>query len=312
MNRIFAIGITFTIPFFCKSQLTQDWVMNQLQNYAPTAFTIVNNYQINGPSIYYGGNSTSNSMRHLKYCELTDINSFLNSIATNVHETTHAYDSQLPYLSARQGNVPKDLSKTEGFFINTNESYCVEYGDLQLFPSNKLIYSIPESLQTLRYKSYITAPPYQSTQNAGVIGLLEEFNAYYHGSKAIFDLLPIFQQEYGANVLWHWPYNFTSNADAFYEFDFFIKEYLLYASKNNPQLYASLKANPTFALVYQKVRASFESLIISYEKKFDELSKTSTKYGYTTEKHSAIYNTLIIQIKSNRYQQINRDFLNTD
>ncbi len=289
------------------SQFSQDWAMDQLFSYAPNAYSIVNGFKNNGPSISYNGNSTSNSMRHMELCDLKTVSSFLNSIATNVHETTHAYDSQVPYMWAKKGVSISNLALTEGFYINEEKVFCIEYPTTKLFPSNKLDPVIPESLRTFRYNTYIIAPPNQSTQSSGVIGLLEEFNAYYQGSKVIFDLYPMYEQEYGTSSFWSWSSDFVSNADSFYEFDFFIKEYLLFASQYKPELYLELKNHPTFSQVYQTIRKEYATLILLYEKKYEELKIKNTHW--TTPKHSDIFTTLDQQIKSNRYQKINLDFL---
>jgi hypothetical protein len=293
---------------FAFSQLSQDWAMSQLLSYSSTGYDIVNQFHKNGRSISYGGNSTSSSMHHLELCELKDVKSFLNSISTTVHETTHAFDSQIPYMRAKQGENVTNLSKSEGFYINEFLSYSYNYPSTKLFPSIELAHSIPESLQTLRYKTYIMAQSLQSTQSSGIIGLMEEFNAYYQGSKVIYDLYPLFQQEYTTSVYWEWPTSFISNADAFYEFDFFIKEYLLYAKTNHPELYEELYNDYNFRTIYQTVRKQFKELITQYEKKYDVITKT--KYGgVTTNKHSEIYTVLSMQIESERYQVIVSDFL---
>jgi hypothetical protein len=142
---------------------------------------------------------------------------------------------------------------------------------------------------------------------------MEEFNAYYHGSKVQFDLLPVYKEAYGNNFLWSWSSNFTSNADAFYEFDFWIKEYLLYAKTNNPQLYESLKSDQTFKTIYKNIRSRFSNLIAQYERKYDEYTVTAQKSKeviYSSQKHSnLIYPILSEQIKSTKYAEIERCFL---
>lgn len=49
-------------------------------------------------------------------------------------------------------------------------------------------------------------------------------------------------------------------------------------------------------------------MISQYEKKYDELVKTD-KSGWSTSKHSDIYDTLNKQINSDRYLSIKSDFL---
>jgi hypothetical protein len=240
---------------------------------------------------------------------------FLSTISTAVHETTHAYDSQIPYMFAKQGIFKIDNSDNEGFIFDENNKIAYNYPKSKLFQSRRLSAVIPKNLRTFRYDTYIESKSdNQSTQSSGVIGLMEEFNAYYHGSKVIFDLLPIYKEEFGTNFLWAWSSDFTANADAFYEFDFFIKEYLLYAKTNNPELYEELKKDHDFKTIYKNIRSRFHTLIAQYEKKYDDymlLAQKSKDYIYSSKKHAdLIFPVLSEHIKSTRYEEINRIFLN--
>lgn len=305
LSTAFALVGVFNLSF---SQLTQDWAMSQLLSYSNTGYDIVNTFHKNGSSISFGGHSTSFGMHHLEYCELKDTSSFLSSISTTVHETTHGLDSQIPYMFAKRGEKVENLSLTEGFYIDENIQYYLDYPKTALFPSIDVVKIIPINLQTFRFNTYMVAKPTQSTQNSGIIGLMEEFNAYYQGSKVIFDLFPLFKEKYPTRVACEWPSTFISNADAYYEFDFFIKEYLLYAKTNHPALYNELKNDYMFKLIYQTIRRNFGSMISQYEKKYDELVKVN-KSGWSTSKHSNIYDVLNKQINSDRYQSISIDFL---
>jgi hypothetical protein len=310
MNRLgLCVALVIVAPSFYFAQLTNDWVMAQLATYSKSSYEIVNGFRLNGSSISYGGSSRSFSMLHLKYCELKDLPSFLSSISTTVHETAHSFDSQIPYMQAQKGAAIEDVNEAEGFYINESTSLVIEFPKQALFPSNLLVPQIPESLRTFRFGEYIIAPPTQSTQCNGVIGLMEEFNAYYHGSKVLSDLYPLFVQAYPSEVSWQWPSQFVSNADAFYEFDFFIKEYLLFAKTYRPALYQELKSTPNFALVYQTIRRQFAQLIADYERKYDQLMRDKKSGGWTTQKHQKIYETLKDQIQSSRYQVVVDDFL---
>jgi hypothetical protein len=183
-----------------------------------------------------------------------------------------------------------------------------------LFSARYLAETIPTNLRTFRYDSYIETKHFnQSTQVEGIVGLMEEFNAYYHGAKVVYDLLPLYRETFGENFLWRWSSEFTSNADAFYEFDFFIKEYLLYARKYYPALYSELKNDANFKTIYKTIRSKFSLMIAAYEKKYDEftlVAKKGTGLIYSSEKHSSlIFPILSDQIKSARYDEIHKNFL---
>jgi hypothetical protein len=217
-------------------------------------------------------------------------------------------------MFAKQGIYKMDNSDNEGFIFDENYKTVYTYPKSKLFQSRKLSNVIPENLKTFRYDTYIESKSdNQSTQSSGVIGLMEEFNAYYHGSKVIFDLLPVYKEELGNNFLWAWSSDFTSNADAFYEFDFFIKEYLMYSKTNNLELYEELKKDENFKSIYKNIRSRFQNLITQYEKKYDEFTLTAQKNNgiiYSSKKHSdLIFPILSEQIKSSKYKEIETIFL---
>ncbi|NBO62220.1 MAG: hypothetical protein EBU82_14910, partial [Flavobacteriia bacterium] len=128
MNRLGLCGaLVIVAPSFYIAQLTNDWVMAQFATYSKSSYEIVNGYRINGNSISYAGSSRSSSMLHLKYCELKDLPSFLSSISTTVHETAHAFDSQIPYMQAQKGVPIKQVNEAEGFYLNESTSLVIEF-----------------------------------------------------------------------------------------------------------------------------------------------------------------------------------------
>jgi hypothetical protein len=313
VKRLVVISALFSNSLY--SQISEQWVLETLRKYSPSSYSIINQYKINGTSISFEGSTISSNMAHLEFCKMKDIKSFLSSISTTVHETTHAFDSQIPYMLAKQGLFKFNNFSNEGFIFDENTKIGYNYPEIKFFQSRELASVIPENLRTFRFKTYVVPESnFQSTQSSGIIGLLDEFNAYYHGSKVIYDLLPVYKEAYGNNFLWSWSSDFASNADAFYEFDFWIKEYLLYAKSNNPALYETLKSDQTFKSIYKNIRLRFSSLITQYEKKYDEFNTTAQKSNniiYSSQKHpNLIYPILVDQIKSSKYAEIERYFLN--
>ena len=114
-------------------------------------------------------------------------------------------------------------------------------------------------------------------------------------------------------LIYYQSSDFTSNADAFYEFDFFIKEYLLYAKTNYPELYNELTNDQNFKIIYKGIRSRFQNMITQYEKRYDEytlVAQKSKEHIYSSKKHSdLILPVLSGQIKSSKYTEIESDFL---
>ena len=299
---------------FSLAQVSEQYIFDNLKKYSPTTYYVISSYKNSGPTMSFRGRSVTSSMSHLKYCDLSSKERFLSTFSNTVHETVHAFDSHLPLIQAKQSGEDPRETEDEGFYIDETTKFVYKFPKNKLFSARYLSETIPLNLRTYRYDSYIeTKHLNQSTQLNGIIGLMEEFNAYYHGSKAVYDFLPIYRETYGENFLWHWASELTSNADAFYEFDFFIKEYLWYAKKNYPALYSELKNDENFKTIYKTIRAKFSVMIAEYEKKYDEftlLAKKGTGLIYSSEKHSSlIFPILSNQIKSVRYETIVNDFL---
>jgi hypothetical protein len=308
------IAVICCVPLCFTAQVTEQFILDNLKKYSPSTYFVIATYEQNGPSISFGGRTVTVGMRHLEFCDLSSKERFLTTISTTVHETVHALDSQLPIMQAKTTGKDPRMTQDEGFYIDETTRLVYSFPKNNLFSARVLASSIPTSLRTFRFNTYIeTKHLNQSTQVEGVVGLMEEFNAYYHGAKVIFDFLPLFKDTYGDNFLWHWSSGFTSNADAFYEFDFFIKEYLLYAQINYPELYGELKNDVAFKAIYKLIRTKFNAMIIEYERKYDAFTltaKQSNGLNISTEKHSkSIFPILAVQLKSNRYDEINKVFL---
>ena len=299
-----------------NEQADEAWMMEILSKYSQTSFSIISQYKQNGQTISFGNSSITSVGDHIHYCDFSSKEKLLESMSVNLHETVHGFDSQIPYMQAKQGKFTFENLNTEGFYIDDNTQFSYKFPANHFFQSRKLVAVIPEHLRTFRFETYILSPSLEnSTQIYGIIGLMEEFNAYYHGSKMVYDLLPVYKEIHKNDFFHKWSSKFTANADAFYEFDFFIKEYLLLAKTNYPSIYNELAKDEQFRLIYKTIRNRFSQLISNYEKKYDELkltTKSETKEGWTiiTKKHTElIYPILAEHINSSKYQEINRVFL---
>ena len=135
-----------------------------------------------------------------------------------------------------------------------------------LFPAGQLVAEIPESLQTPLFNDYIKES--QNTQRFGVIGLLEEFHSYYFKARFYLDMLEAFKsaQESETDGFLEWVRYSQGSMNAFYEFDFFIQEYLLYMKKHHHANYNELKSHKSFVEAYATIRVSYEDLVNQYLK----------------------------------------------
>ena len=199
-----------------------------------------------------------------------------------------------------------------------------------LFPSREIVKEIPRDLRTFRFDTYVAGTT--STQGQGVIGLLDEFHAYYHGARCSYDLYPAYAEAEGseANGLLEWIRETQSHMTAYYEFDFFIKEYLLQMLNNYPEEYEALRKCTSFTEAYRGVSGEYSDLIRKYEQrikdKMTELNafgeaaaemKDGTLWissaGSMRSRGATLFHedraTLEPVLKSGRYDEIVSDFL---
>ena len=115
-KKVFVLISFYSSNLF--AQLSEDWIMQTLRTYSPTSYSIIHQYKINGNSISYNHRSSTFGMHHLEFCDSSSIKQFLSSISTAVHETTHGYDSQIPYMLAKQGSFIWNDGNSEGFYFD--------------------------------------------------------------------------------------------------------------------------------------------------------------------------------------------------
>lgn len=315
MKSILSLTLCLFLMSSSAPKLSKNWVLENTKIYSPFTYTLLSEYA-NYPTATVSVENTtiSNSMKPFEFIDFTDEKSILQSISTSVHETMHAFNGFIPLVK----KDPRETFKMndEGYMIGVDQFKILNHVDAPLFQSKEMVVAIPESLRTFRFDTYIKGiPNMTSTQSSGIYGLLDEFLAYYSGSKVVFDLKPLFIKYYGEEAGYmQWSTEFSSNQCAFYEFDFYVKEYLLFAKRRFPVLYDQLKADVDFREVYQTIQTKFIELTHQYEKDFDQfkaLHKKANGMGVTyiySKFNEDIYNVLEPQLKSNRYDVIEQDF----
>ena len=294
-------------------QKAQAWILDRMQSHSPSSLNLLKAYD-KLPSrlvIERGGSeiSTSKSTDALYFLDASDYESALISMSTNVHEIGHAYAGLLHYAELMSCNCTKTIEFEDiqqGFYHAPGEEYWIEIEEEYIFPSNELSETISYDLQTFRYDTYIEGT--SSTQADGVIGLLDELNAYYLGSKYQYDMLPVYKEVFGSDYLDRWVMHSASEMTAFFEFDFFIKEYLLYAKNYAPTTYNYLKNSPDFRRAYQTTHTKYRQLTNAYVAKI-ELEKNVAELNYDSPFWEDDYPRLKKRLDSGVYRSIEVDFL---
>jgi hypothetical protein len=198
-----------------------------------------------------------------------------------------------------------------------------------MFPSKELKAVIPKNLRTFRFDTYIDGVT--STQSEGVIGLLNELHSYYLESKYCFEMLEPYKIAKGSDAsgLFEWVHNTQSKMTAFFEFDFFIKEYLLYMKRKYPAQYRELSNYRPFIEAYSAIRTSYKELTEKYLRKIrtemDSLNSSgkakvslenfdlwikerNSRTSIGTSVFSKDREILMSVLKSDRYRELINDF----
>lgn len=194
-----------------------------------------------------------------EFARTNDMAGVINDFGTYIHENYHAYNWKINKSRGRRNYFIQD-----GFIISVPER--------QVFNSVKLNRIVPNDLEKkiFRYKDYIGSAKdvhMLDSKVNGIYGLLEEFAAYYHGSKAVLELYPYLQGNFGYKQFepWHEFLTIqTSSHYALYEFQLFISWYLQYAKAYEPEVYRYILNNQQLKLAYSVIVSRFKKEVEKY------------------------------------------------
>ena len=171
----------------------------------------------------------------------------INQLSVAVHEQCHDFCGT-PASFRYNSITGKYMRANEWIYIGNGKYIDVPLTDV--FPSSEMVDTIPESLRTYRFDTYINGDPIMGSIQYGVYGMLDEFTAYCWGNEN--DILQKdFQSE---NGLYIWNSN---SFLAYAEFRYYILHYMLYAKEHYPAVYKGIMGNTQFLQAYSKVESQF-------------------------------------------------------
>ncbi|OEK00304.1 hypothetical protein BFP97_01700 [Roseivirga sp. 4D4] len=184
------------------------------------------------------------------------------SLNTVVHESLHNFTSYYGYQILSE-NPPEDFDFSDSFsafMIDGDNILLVKHSEV--YNSNELKRDIPKALRTFRYDPYITPKSNVGSQKQGVYGLLDEFNAYYRGTRISYNLFPVYKEmaEKRPGAYLDYIQNMSSIRMAYYEFKYFMLSYLSKAQTKYPQLYEGFLANTDLRQAYTLIHYNFQEL----------------------------------------------------
>jgi hypothetical protein len=247
-----------------------EWIKESTRKYSPDSWYLLMMYEglpdMSVASTAGDGaistHKTENTFHYLRGRSRIDM---LASMEKNVHEIAHAYFDQNAFRFVSQNNLKMDPDNAQGYiYISPSAGFFISFPLKAMFPARELTSVIPEDLHTFRFKTYIEGTT--STQSEGLIGLLNELQAYYLGSRYCFDMLEPYKIAAGSSAqgVFEWVTSIQSTMSAYYEFDYFIMEYLLYMKERYPANYGMLRSYNPFAEAYGRIRELYKELIDNY------------------------------------------------
>jgi hypothetical protein len=213
----------------------------------------------------------------------------LNSYGNVIHETCHSVNEDIGWLF------------NMGFYISPKIKISVS--KTAVFRSSEIDKNIPEKWKKdiFRYKTYIqgvdNSDEISSIVN-GIYGLMDEFDAYYQGTRAVVELFEYYKTFANYSEPYYWTIylsNCYSTIFANYEFNLFIAWYLKYAKTNYPDIYTLILNNKNLKVVYTLINNGYQKVIEKYymnrKNIIDNINKTGKKKAVLTDKYLYITTT---------------------
>lgn len=252
------------------------WAKEVTERYAPNAWSLLMLYDAlpsyqKVESVDEMVMTTQKTASTFAYMDGGSATELLGEMATNVHEIAHGFCRHYPFSHAREKGLKMNWDDASlAYYLSPARIYMITFPKASLFPSAELVPEIPRDLRTYRFETYVNGRT--STQGEGVLGLLDEFHAYYLGSRCGYDLLDAYILAEGSVAMGflEWIRALQSTMTAYWEFDFFIREYLLHMRTHYPEDYALLVSKGEFADAYREFRKAYGDLVSKYVARITE------------------------------------------
>ena len=159
-------------------------------------------------------------------------------INTAVHEECHGFT----FTEA----IKNYQFNAQAFYLGDGKYNIVQ--NTAVYNTLEMASSVPMQLRTDRYDLYV-GTPYDNlaSQVNGVYGLMNEYTAYYWGTKSALELYDYYMDQNATGDQWmDYVFDVIGTWGAYTEFRYFILHYMLYARENYPAVYNGIMANEKF------------------------------------------------------------------
>lgn len=285
------LGLVFSFhlsaQYFSKEE-TEKKLREYLEEYSPSSLhmmdllaAVPNKFNIAGSTI-----SISPESPPTTWVDERSEKGIIESLNTVVHETLHGFTSRYSY-ELLQENPPEGYRFKDdysAFYLDEDEIYLVKHSPV--FSSNLLKKHIPKELRTFRYDPYITPKDNNlGSQVEGIYGLMDEWNAYYHGTRTAYDLFDYYKSKAGdknKRVYLEHVSNLAGTYFAYYEFKYYMLKYLELAKSEYRDIYLGIMENQEFRKAYTAIDENFSALLSQFEERLDDIEHLVTSDNYTS------------------------------
>lgn len=180
---------------------------------------------------------------------------------TCVHELYHAITTRLGYQLLVDAKAPRYI-KAQGVYTGAGSPVLLEFS--ALYPAREMASTFPPEARTFRFPTYVSpSGDTQGTQVDGVFGLLDEWTAYFHGSRTVLDFWPWVRDEAPRTEQLNFIYRarFHGMWVAYAEFKLFILHYVIHARTNHPDVYRGLLGNASFRRAFVAIDDAWTKLL---------------------------------------------------
>jgi hypothetical protein len=226
------------------------------------ALDLLKKYDPEGWYIVTSVNELAYNNNFDQYAEGNAKNHVRDALGTIVHELNHGYSALMAWKLR-----PKERDQYACYYIGDTSHILVKY--TPVFLTEEIGTEVRPELHTFRFDTYIYNPKekIQITSNVlGIYGLLDEWVAYYHGTKTDVYMYKWYEANTN-NTVEDWRNYFStvgSVINAYVEFKFYCLTYLLYAQKNKPEVYQGIINNAEFIEVFMIVNQRYGTLVNEY------------------------------------------------
>ncbi len=190
-----------------------------------------------------------------------------------IHESMHSISDQV-----------NELNMESFILVDCEQSWVVPI--TETFPTIDIVDGIPNENKTLRFNTYVESS--NNIQVKGVYGLLEEFAAYYQGSKTMLEIGESLNQ---IDIPTKAKIYSNNSVIPYFEFKYWILTYLIYAETNHPNKFDLIMNNVEFLQSFKLLNDRYMDLVTQFKNYHDPSNDLS----------EVAFRNVLVSLESDKY-----------